>query len=93
MSAHFTNRAITSDHQSPMDSEGYTSLPVLSYFLANIRMVCETIDSGLLLARAMDSTEFRKGTGCDPCLPEALTGPKTSRASLDKNHPNLSGRV
>ena len=54
MSAHFTNRAITSDRQSPMDSEGYTSLSVLSRLLANIRMISETIDSGSLLAQAMD---------------------------------------
>lgn len=90
MPAHFTNRAITSDGQSPVDSEGYTSLPVLSCFLANIRMISEIIDSGPLLAQAMDSTEFRKGAGCDPCLFEALAGPETGRASLDKNHPNLS---
>ena len=89
VSAHFTNRAITSDRQSPVDSEGYTSLPVLSCFLTNIRMISETIASGPLLAQAMDSTEFRKGNGCDPCLFEALAGPETSRASLDKNHPNL----
>ena len=48
------------------------------------------LDSGPLLAQAI---EFRKGISCDPCLFKALAGPKTSRAWLDKNHPNLSDWV
>lgn len=50
----------------------------------------DNLGSGPLLAQAI---EFRKSTGCDPCLFKALAGPKTGRASLDKNHPNLSDCV
>lgn len=89
VSTHFTNGAITSDRQPCGLWRLYFAI---SPFLLSGKYTNDqwnNRDSGPLLAQAMDSTEFRNGTSCDPCLFEALAGPETGRASLNKNHPNL----